>query len=429
MKRRVLLLCAAALLIVSLQGAVAAQEPVTITLWHGWTGAWTQTINEIVEMFEASHPHIKVNPLVVPYDERDTKLMAAIAAGDPPDIIFTMTNIVSYAARDAIVPVDKLMPPDQLQEYLDYQYPFYEGNRYKGHIWSFHGFVDAIALYYNKNHFREVGLDPNAPPKDIATLDAYAEKLTKVTSGGQIDRAGFLPDDLYRWADVFGGSWLDGDKITATHPKNIEAAKWMASYSEKYDVRRITAFNAGLATERAQALDPFVSERFAMQNMGQWKILDIDRYAPEGFDYGVVPLPAPPEGRQNSMIIPSGYGLIPKNAKHPEAALEYLLYWVGKGHEADRAKIFTLGGWFPLADAVTEEPVYQEYIRRYPEFQVFSDLLRSSDPTGFATPVELYYLDRINNARDRIRLLQGDPAQVLEQVQKEVQAELDKLEI
>ena len=127
------------------------------------------------------------------------------------------------------------------------------------------------------------------------------------------------------------------------------------------------------------------------------------------------------------MIVPSGYGLIPKNAKHPEAALEYLLYWVGKGHEEDRAKIFTMGGWFPLSDEVTKEPIYQDYIARYPEFQVFSDLLRSSNPTGFATPVELFYLDRINNARDRIRLLQGDPKTILERVQVEVQAELDKL--
>ena len=427
MRKRILMLCMVVLFVASFHGVGLAQEPVTITLWHGWTGAWTQTITDIVAMFEASHPHIKVKPLVVPYDERDTKLMASIAAGDPPDIIFTMGNIVSYAARDAIIPLDKLMRPDELQAYMDYQYPLYQANNYKGHLWSFHGFVDAFALYYNKAHFRDVGLDPEAPPLDIATLDAYAEKLTTLNSSGQIDRAGFLPDDLWHWADVFGGSWLDGDKITAAHPGNIAAAEWFASYSRKYDVRKIVAFDSSLATERSQALDPFISGKFSMQRMGQWKILDIDRYAPEDFDYGVVPLPAPPGGRQNSMIVPSGYGLIPKNAKHPEAALEYLLYWVGKGYEEDRAKIFTMGGWFPLSDEVIKEPIYQDYINRYPEFQVFSDLLRSSDPTGFATPVELFYIDRINNARDRIRLLQGDPKSILERVQAEVQSELDKL--
>ena len=426
--KRISLLVPILLVLLLATTVVAAAEEVTITLWHGWTGAWTHVIDEVIEMFEEAHPGIKVNALVVPYDERDTKLMAAIAAGDPPDIIYTMGNVISYAARGAIIPIDELMTEDELREYKEYQYPLWTANEYAGHLWSFHGFVDVMGLYYNKNHFREVGLDPDSPPTDIATLDLYAEKLTKYNQARQIERAGFLPDDLYQWANVFGGQWLDGEEITANHPKNVEAAEWIASYSKKYDVRRIVAFNSSLATERSQALDPLISEKFSMQLMGQWKVLDIARYAADDFDYGVVPLPAPPGGRKNAMIVPSGYGLIPKGAKHPREALQYLLFWVGKGFEEQRAKIFTMGGWFPLADKVTEEPIYQDYIRQYPQLGVFSEILRNTEPTGFATPVELFYLDRINNARDRIRLLQGGtPQSILDQVDREVEAELAKL--
>lgn len=407
-----------------LLGANAA--PVEVTLWHGWTGEWTKVIDTIVKMFNDSHPGIVVKPLVVPYGERDTKLMAAIAAGNPPDIIYTMGNVISYAAKDAMIPIDELMTPKELTAYKAYQWPIWKANIYKGHLWTFHGFVDMEALYYNKNFFKEAGLNPEDPPKDTATLDQYAQKLTKYDDRGNIIRAGFLPENLQWWGAMFGGQWYRGSKITANDPKIVKAGEWFASYSKKYDVRKLTAFRSGLAEERAMAFDPFISGKFAMQFMGQWKILDIDKYAPKDFEYGVTPLPVPPGGSP-AIVIPSGYGLIPKGAKHPKEALQYLLYWVGKGYEEDRAKIMTLGGWMPLADAPWKTNTAKEYLKRYPQFQVFVDLLKCKNVVPFTTPVELFYSDRLTQAEDRIRLLEETPKQALDRLTKEVQAELDKI--
>lgn len=39
--------------------------------------------------------------------------------------------------------------------------------------------TDARVIYYNKEHFREAGLDPEKPPRTIEELDEYADKLTK----------------------------------------------------------------------------------------------------------------------------------------------------------------------------------------------------------------------------------------------------------
>ncbi|NPV80867.1 MAG: ABC transporter substrate-binding protein [Firmicutes bacterium] len=407
--------------------AYAATKPVEVTLWHGWTGDWTKVIDDIVKMFNDSHPGIKVKPLVVPYGERDTKLMAAIAAGNPPDIIYTMGNTASYAARGAMIPIDELMTPQELADYKRYQWPMWQANVYKGHLWTFHGFIDVMALYYNKGHFKQAGLDPNEPPKDIATLDSYAEKLTVHDSRGNITRLGFLPENLLWWGAVFGGDWFKEGKVTANDPEIIKAGEWFASYSKKYDVKKLTAFQGGLAEERARALDPFISGKYSMQLMGQWKILDIAKYAPKDFDYGIVPLPTPPGGRKNAIIVPSGYGLIPKGAKHPKEALQYLLYWVGKGYEEDRAKIMTMGGWMPLADGPWQARAAQDYMKQYPHFKVFVDLLRNGQVVSFASPVELFYSDRLTQAEDRIRLLQETPKQSLDRVTKEVQAELDKI--
>ncbi len=425
--KRFLLSCLIVVFLLSfISVSVASAAAVEVTLWHGWTGYWTEVIETIVKMFNDSHPGIVIKPLVVPYGERDTKLMTAIAAGNPPDIIYTMGNIISYAARDAMIPIDELMTEEELGAYKDYQWPMWEANVYKDHLWSFHGFVDVEGLYYNKKLFREAGLDPENPPADIQTLDEYAEKLTKYDDRGNITVAGFLPENLQWWGAIFGGQWYVEDKITANDPRIVEAGEWFASYSKKYDVKKLTAFRSGLAEERAMALDPFISGRFAMQLMGQWKILDIDRFATEDFEYGVVPLPVPPGGK-HAIIIPSGYGLIPKGAKHPEEALQYLLYWVGKDYEEDRARIMELGGWMPLADAPWETDIAKEYLARYPQFQVFVDILKYGEVVPFATPVEMFYSDRLAQAEDRIRLLEETPQEALDRLTKEVQAELDKI--
>lgn len=50
--------------------------------------------------------------------------------------------------------------------------------------------TSTILLYYNKDIFKEVGLDPEKPPKTLAEVADYTEKLT-VKNGDRIERYGF----------------------------------------------------------------------------------------------------------------------------------------------------------------------------------------------------------------------------------------------
>ncbi len=46
------------------------------------------------------------------------------------------------------------------------------------------------ALYYNRDHFREAGLDPDRPPRNWDELLEYARRLTRYDEDGMIVRAG-----------------------------------------------------------------------------------------------------------------------------------------------------------------------------------------------------------------------------------------------
>ena len=45
-------------------------------------------------------------------------------------------------------------------------------------------------LYYNKVVFREVGLDPEKPPRDLEEVRQYSEKILKRDGAGNVVRSG-----------------------------------------------------------------------------------------------------------------------------------------------------------------------------------------------------------------------------------------------
>ena len=70
----------------------------------------------------------------------------------------------------------------------------------------------ARLLFYNVDHFIAAGLDPDNPPRDIATLEEYARKLT-IREGDRIVQYGFVPHfaegSLFTWGLSFEGSFYD----------------------------------------------------------------------------------------------------------------------------------------------------------------------------------------------------------------------------
>lgn len=408
-------------------------EKVKITYWHQWTGQWTPVLEDLAHRFNVACPDVQVKAVVIPQDF-GRKLLTAVASGNVPDVVsLTGAENLMFAERKALVPIDEIMEPEELTEFKDWAMPVVtEVNTYKGHIWALSPYIDVESLYYNKNMFQETGLDPNKPPLDIDTLDKYAEKLTTYDAAGNIDRIGFYPSwGLDLWGTVFGGTLMKGDEVWFNKdPKILEALKWIVSYSKKYDVKKITAFESSLAQERAAALDPFISGRKAMEQQGQWVIINIANYAPKGFSYGVTPcLPYPPGGRENSLLVRSSYGAlaIPKGSKHPKEGCEFALFWVGYGHERDRAITMVKGGWMPLAKSPWSQPIIRDYLSKYPEFDTFRKILFARNWTMLKTPVDAYLFDRLGAARDYARLLKKTPQKALDDAAREVQKELNRL--
>src|SRR5262249_47884869 len=129
---------------------------------------------------------------------------------------------------------------------------------------------------------------------------------------------------LVLWAYVFGGQWYDPQtgEVTANHPRNVAALRWLASYGHRYDVRRMQSFESTLG-RATTANAPFFVGKAAMWQTGEWAEDHIRRFAP-GMEWGWFPYPAPPGGRPDTTLASGSVFAIPAAAPHPDAAWGYL---------------------------------------------------------------------------------------------------------
>jgi multiple sugar transport system substrate-binding protein len=157
-----------------------AQEPVTLTYWHGWTGQWEEMVNFVVDMFHQKQDRIRIEPVVVAWDQFLAKLSAAIAAGNPPDIatLFGSTAIPTLARQGAILALEDIEGVDLAAAQAWFNPSVYQLGQFEDKTYGLSYWAGDNCLLYNKAHFEEVGLDPEKGPTTLAELDAFAEQLT-----------------------------------------------------------------------------------------------------------------------------------------------------------------------------------------------------------------------------------------------------------
>ena len=158
------------LLIAFLAGStIALAQPVTIQYWHINTEAFgLPALRELIRRFESQNPNIKVEERfhANAYTGLLQNLQAALAAGNPPDVVQMGYLYIRYAAENF---------PFVSAEELDRRYTGGRWlKRYPSNIQEL-GMVDGrmvavpyslsnIVTYYNADLFRQAGLDPDRPP-------------------------------------------------------------------------------------------------------------------------------------------------------------------------------------------------------------------------------------------------------------------------
>lgn len=396
--------------------ASPSNEPVEITFWHNWqTGPSGESIRQSVEQFNQMQEDIVVKPVYVAADGGDSvtsKLLTSVAGGNPPDVMLASRyGVAEY--MDAVTPLNELAARDGIREDMYYSWAWNE-SVYDGTLLGLPYDGTARALFYNKDHFKEAGLDPDNPPRTIAELEEAAERLT-VKEGNRFQRFGLVPwfgeGWLYTWGWAFGGQFLDSDtgEVTANDPKIVEALEWEVQFAEKFGVQNVTSFTSSAGSD---ATNPFMTGQLSMMVSGNWMLSQIEQYNPD-LNYGVTYIPTP-TGDDFNTFVGGRVLLMPKGAKHQEAAWEFIK-WMCATEEGQSFKKIT--GEFAAMPEVDQKMYAGD-----PMQQIFLDVL----PNGRNRPVILagnMMWDELAKAPDMVMNNRGTAQQVLDGITDKINKE------
>lgn len=163
-------------------------EPVTIKfanyalLEQGYEPFW----NQVKEDFEKENPNITIEYVTAPYGELVNQVINMAGGGDRVDMIFGEIDWVPGLADAGLtVPVNEILPADYLADF----YPqIMDSFNIEGEPYGLPMYVSPYVLYYNKDLFKQAGLDPDSPPATYDEMMEYAEKLSalKDSNGNRV---------------------------------------------------------------------------------------------------------------------------------------------------------------------------------------------------------------------------------------------------
>lgn len=360
-----------------------------VVFWHFWGGKDRSVVEDIVARFNASQSVHFVRAIAMPGNNLDLKFFLGVAGGDPPDVLNQDDPIVTdWALRRALVPLDELATNEEYAALGDWLFPAARQiGTANGRLYALCNGLDVRALYCDARVMEEFGI---SPPTTIAELDAAAEQIAPPGIDPRRKRYGFLPDPrrIWAWGTVFGGEFYDattGD-VTADSEPIVRALDWMKSYSEKYGAEEVLRFRKG-DQALAGASFPLLEGRYAMIMDGQWRVAEMSaarevalRSGKPEPRYYVVPLPAPNGGKRYAGWVNGNFFVVPRGAKNPQGAWEFMKFWSGFGGRAkEAARACVAGGWIPASQAVVDQKLFQDFLRMEPPFATFVRLANSTN--------------------------------------------------
>lgn len=209
------------------------------TLFHGGDA---QAMEMIVEEFNATHEDIQIDLTQGSWTEYFAQLNNAVVAGEAPQIA-TILNFRMVTSYPALMPLNDSPVGNLLEEYgirrdqyVEYVWDIanIDGNQYAVPLDN-----TMLGIYYNKEIFREAGLDPENPPETLEEFVAAAEAIAATGNYAFHPGAYGQPRWYRRMWYIFlwqnGGELLNdaGTAAAFNTPAGVEALEYLVSVRER----------------------------------------------------------------------------------------------------------------------------------------------------------------------------------------------------
>ncbi len=303
-----------------------------------WTLQLSPTFNNyfhrIIKTYEDENPNIKIKWVDIPYDAAIQKLMAAAAAGTPPDVVNLSSDFLAkFVGMGALADFTEFIPRDSFDVYLPNAL---EDCIYNNKIIALPWYLNTYVLIYNKEYFKEAGLTEKDVPHTFSELVAltkkYKNKTGKYALFWNIGKDSYLPMMLGSEGVQMTNESMT--KATFNSPEGIKLInQWVQLYRQGY-LPRESIIKSG-----SSIIQPYQSGQVAMVFTGPVFLRQVKVNAPQIYkNTGVAPAVVGKTGKSElaAMVIS-----VINSSKHKKEAEKFALYVTNVKNQLAFSKIET----------------------------------------------------------------------------------------
>lgn len=304
------------------------EEIVRQTITISWFSASYEqdVLQTIINRYEASHPYVKVDLIILPAEQYAKRLADMVESGTGPDLFFISDgHFLNLIELDKLGIIEPYQPP-KLQPSADSYSKLFGLFTVDGTLLSVPIHFSPVVICYNKDMFEQAGITGEDPASTWDELLETAKKCTaEPNEDGMIDQYGFcFSSSTNRWPAFIlqnGGRFKspDGSRSVFADERNVEALQFCNDLMYKHQVSPIYSHSRSYLAEHI-----FKKKRCAMilstyYFMNEFRNLDLK--------WDVLPVP---KNREKGTLLLCGSLGINKYTDKVKVAQSFIDFFVGQ---------------------------------------------------------------------------------------------------
>lgn len=375
-------------------GGAASQSsgPIQLTFWYGLSGANGTVLQSVINKYNQSQKkyHV-VGVFQSSYDDTLSKFNASVVSNNLPNIV-QVYDIGTQRMIDTkkIIPVQTLINQDHLQSLVNDLEPAIRSYyTVGGTLYSMPFNSSTAVMYFDKNAFRQAGLNPDQKTWTYDELLDAAKKLTVKDASGKVTRTGAA---LYDYAWLFEQEEAIQGSLQATPDNGRTQRATQFTYNNQAGVNWLNfqkqLLDAGAATYSSSSMSTQASAEllsgkaaFTFDSIASLRTYISTAQKNGGkVDIGTAYMPRPANAQGGSII--GGASLWVTNqgtSVQQQGAWDFIKFAVQPEMQAYWS---TNTGYIPVRTSTYQLADMKATLAKYPQFEDAIDQIRAA-PTAY----------------------------------------------
>ena len=291
---------------------------------------FTDYFQNLITNFEAQNSSIKVNWVDIPWSAMENKILTAVSANTPPDVVNLNPVFASQlAGRNAWLDLDAKVSNQERSSYLP---NIWKASTLNGKTFGIPWYLTTRLTIYNTDLLKQAGI--TQPPATFGELANVAQQI-KDKTGKYAFFVTFAPQDSGEVLESFvqmGVTLVNTEGKAAFNSPEGKAAfqYWVDLYKKGLLPREV------LTQGHRHAIDLYQSGQTAFLASGPEFLKTIATNAPQVAEASAIaPQITGDTGKKNVAVMNV---VVPRASKHPDAAVKFALFLTNDENQLAFAK-------------------------------------------------------------------------------------------